>query len=391
LLASILLFCFIGIGVGYVFLNLKKAVLCDMFSYKFRLYPSRQQEALLLMHFDLCRFTYNKLLEKLNSLKKIDRSVVQHSIVELKEEFPELEAVYSKTLQYECYRLFSNLRSLAQLKLNGHKVGGLRFKGRDWFKTIQYNQSGFKFEQKTTRYGKLNLSKIGSIDIRSHRITRGKIKQVTLKKGAGKWFAILTTDAKYQKQKGFGEIGLDVGVLNFAADSNGNVIGSPLFLKQSLGKIKQAHNGLSRKKKGSRRRWKAKQRLTRLYDKVNNQRCDFLHKLTTKIIKENKVICIEDLNIRELIEKSRWNVRNFLDCSWAIFARMLECKAESAGARCIRVNPRNTSKKCSNCGIVHKMPLNKRFYVCECGLKIDRDVNAAKNILAQGLSFAKSL
>jgi len=372
------------------FYTLEKAMFC-MFAYKFRLYPSKQQEALLLMHFDLCRFTYNKLLEKLNSLTKIDPGLVQHSIVELKEKFPELEIVYSKTLQYECHKLFSNLRSLAQLKRNGHKVGALRFKGRDWFKTIQYNQSGFKFEQKTTRYGKLQLSKIGSIDIRSHRITKGKIKQVTIKKAVNKWYAMLITDTKYKKQKGKDTIGLDVGVLNFVADSNENTVGSPLFLKQSLNKIKEAHRELSHKKKGSHRRWKVKQHLAQLYEKVNNQRNDFLHKLTTKIVKENKTICIEDLNVKKMVEKKNfWNKRNFLDCSWAKFARMLECKAESAGAQLIRVNPRNTSKKCSKCGNLHQMPLNKRTYVCECGLTINRDVNAAKNILAQGLSFAKN-
>ena len=195
-----------------------------MFAYKFRLYPSKQQVALLLVHFDLCRFTYNKLLEKLNASENINRGEIQHGIVELKKNFPELNKVYSKTLQYECYRLFSNLKSLAQLKRNGYKVGGLRFKGRDWFKTINFNQSGFKLEQKTTRYGKLHLSKVGSIDMRSHRITKGKIKQVTIKKGAGKWYAILITDAEYQKQKGFGSIGLDLGVLNFIADSNGKVV-----------------------------------------------------------------------------------------------------------------------------------------------------------------------
>jgi len=360
-----------------------------MFAFKFRLYPSKKQEALLLMSFDLCRFTYNKLLEKLNASKKINRGKIQHSIVKLKKEFPELNNVYSKTLQYECYRLFSNLKSLTQLKRKGHKVGKLRFKGRDWFKTIQYNQSGFKLKQTHNRFGKLHLSKIGSIDIRSHRITQGKIKQVTIKKEVNKWYAIIIADAEYKKQKGSGAIGLDLGVLNFVADSNGNLVESPLFLKQSLDKIKQAHRGLSRKKKGSCRRWKAKQQLAKLYEKVNNQRHDFLHKLTTKIVKENDVIVIEDLNVKKMVEKKFWNVRNFLDCSWATFARMLECKAESAGVKFIRVNPRNTSKTCSNCKTIQTMPLSKRTYVCECGLNLDRDVNAAKNILAQGLSFAE--
>jgi len=372
-----------------IFLSILTAFLV-MFAYKFRLYPSKKQETLLFMHFDLCRFTYNKLLEKLNNSKKINRGKIQHSIVELKKEFPELDVVYSKTLQYECYRLFSNLRSLVQLKRNGRKVGKLRFKGRDWFKTIHYNQSGFKFEQKTTRYGKLHLSKIGSIDIRNHRITKGKIKQVTLKKSAGKWYAILITDTKYQKQKGCGKIGLDMGVLNFIADSRGGTVKSPLFLKQSLNKIKQTHKELSRKKKDSCHWQKAKQHLVQLYEKVTNQRNDFLHKLSTKIVKENNLICIEDLNIKNMVEKKYWNVRNFLDCSWATFARMLECKAESAGAQLVRVNPQNTSKICSRCGAIHKMPLNKRMYACGCGLKINRDVNASRNILAQGLGFVEN-
>ena len=361
-----------------------------MFAYKFRLYPSKQQELLLFMTFDLCRFTYNKLLEKLNASKKINRSEIQHSVVELKKEFPELNAVYSKTLQYECYRLFSNLKSLVKLKCAGHKVGGLRFKGRDWFKTINYNQRGFKLEQKTTRYGKLHLSKIGPIDIRCHRITEGKIKQITIKKNVGKWYALIITDAEYTKQKGLGHIGLDMGVIHYIADSDENVVESPLFLKHNLNKIQKANKSLSRKKKGSYRRWKAKQVLARLYEKVNSQRHDFFHKLTTKIVKENELICVEELNIKKMVEYKCWNVRNFLDCSWATFARMLECKAESAGARFIRVNPKNTSKKCSNCGIIQELSLNERKYVCDCGLNLDRDVNAAKNILAQGLGFAEN-
>jgi len=360
-----------------------------MFAYKFRLYPSKQQEALLFLTFDLCRFTYNMLLEKLNSSRKVNRGEIQHSIVDLKKDFLELGLVYSKTLQYECYRLFSNLRSLAQLKRKGHKVGMLRFKGRNWFKTINYNQSGFKLEQKTTRYGKLHLSKIGAVDIRSHRITKGEIKQVTIKKEVNKWYAIIITGAKYRKQKGCGVIGLDVGVLNFIADSNGNTVASPLFLNQSFSKIQDAHRKLSKKKRGGNRRWKAKQQLAKLYNKVTNQRNDFFHKLTTKIVGENEFIVVEDLNVKKMVEKNNWNVRNFLDCSWATFIRMLECKAESAGAQLIRVSPRNTSKKCSKCGNIHEMPLHKRIYACECGLKINRDLNAAKNILAQGLGFAE--
>jgi len=364
-----------------------------MITYKFRLYPTKIQEQQLFKTFDLCRFTYNQLLEKLNKSKKINRSDVQHHIIKLKKDNPELDMVYSKTLQYECYRLFSNLRGLSQLKKNGRKVGRLRFKGRDWFKTINYNQSGFKLNQLGTRYGKLHLSKIGDIDIRCHRITSGKIKQITIKKANKKWFAHIVTDGQYIKQKGTGQIGIDLGIINFIADDKGNKIKSPLFLKKSLNKIKKAHQNLSKKKRGSSNRYKAKQRLGVLFERVENQRNDFLHKVSTDLVSKNKIICIEKLGINQMMSKERnhfWNRRNFADVSWGKFVSMLKFKAESAGTKIIEVNPRNTSKKCSNCGELQSMPLSQRTYFCDCGLGLDRDVNSAINILAQGLGCAEN-
>ncbi|MBI2529597.1 MAG: IS200/IS605 family element transposase accessory protein TnpB [Candidatus Diapherotrites archaeon] len=364
-----------------------------MMAYKFRLYPSKQQEQALFRTFDLCRFTYNKLLEKMNKSEKINKKEIQHSLVEFKKEFSGLDDVYSKTLQYECHKLFGNLRALVQLKRKGIKVGKLRFKGREWFKTINYNQSGYELEQTGKRYGKLKLSKIGKINIRCHRITSGAIKQITIKKTAGKWYAILITDEIYKKQKGEGQIGLDFGIMNFIADSNGNKIKSPLFLKKSLKKIKKVHQDLSRKKKGSYNRKRAKQKLGKLYEKVENQRNDFMHKLSTKIVSKNKLICIEGLNIKEMISKKKnrfWNMRNFLDCSWAKFASMLKHKAESAGAEVIEVNPKNTSRMCSSCGAMQDIPLSQRTYSCDCGLEIERDVNSAKNILALGWGFVEN-
>jgi putative transposase len=361
-----------------------------MIAYKFRLYPSKKQEQGLFKVFDLCRFTYNQLLEKMNKSEKINRGEIQHSILELKEKHPELKTVHSKALQYECYRLFSNLRSLSQLKKKGKKVGKLRFKGRDWFKTINYNQSGFKLEQTGKHFGKLSLSKIGNLNIRCHRITNGKIKQITIKKTSGKWYAILLTDGTKNHQCGTGKIGLDLGIINFIADSNGNKIKSPLFLKKSLAKIKVAHKDLSRKQKGSQNRNKAKQCLNSLYEKVDDQRNDFLQKLSTKIVSQNKLICIEKLAINKMARKNKhWNKRNMLDCSWGKFASLLKCKAGSAGTKVIEVNPKNTTKTCSNCGTIQSIPLSQRTYSCDCGLEMDRDVNSAKNILALGQGFAE--
>jgi putative transposase len=131
---------------------------------------------------DGCRFTYNQMLEGLQKQETPDKSALQNSIPKLKEEHPFLDTVYSKTLQYECHRLFSNLRALARLKKNSRKVGRLRFKGKEWFKTFTYNQSGFKLIATGKRCQKLQLSKIGEIPIRVHRPIEGKIKQITVKK-----------------------------------------------------------------------------------------------------------------------------------------------------------------------------------------------------------------
>jgi len=165
-------------------------LLLSMLTHKFRLYPNKKQEEKLLWTLDKCRQTYNFLLEELQQQKIIDKAQIQGLLPDMKICEPELKQVYSKTLQYECYRLFSNLRALSQSKKNKRKVGKLRFKGKNWFKTFTYNQSGFKLIKTGKRCQTLQLSKIGNISIRCHRNIKGKIKQITIKKEAsGKWFA----------------------------------------------------------------------------------------------------------------------------------------------------------------------------------------------------------
>ncbi len=358
-----------------------------MKAYKFRIYPNKTQKRKLLETFDLCRFTYNKLLEALMKQEKIDRGEIQHHIVDLKEQHPILKKVYSKTLQYECYRLFSNLKGLSRIKKKGIKVGRLRFKGRNWFKTIQYNQSGFKLiKRKNKRYDKLHLSKIGEINIVCHREINGKIKQITVKKNIDNWYVMIITDKEYTLKKGKEKVGIDVGIINFYTDNIGNKVRNPLFLQKSLEKIRRAHRNLSKKKKGSKNRKKAINRLLKKHEKINNQRTDFFHKLTTKLINRNKMIAIENLKIKLMTDKSKGNKyhnkRNTLDSSWGRFISMLKFKAESAGTEIIEVNPWNTSKKCSNCSNIQDMPVSSREYNCsECGISIDRDHNSAINIL----------
>lgn len=361
-----------------------------MIAYKYRIYPNQTEEKKLNKTLDLCRFTYNKLLEELNKQEKINRGVIQHKIVELKQEYPELQEVYSKTLQYECYRLFSNLRALSQLKKNGKKVGRLRFKGKDWFKTININQSGYKFIKTNKCYSILKLSKIGEINIRLHREFDGKIKQIAIKKSNNKWYAILLIDGKKDIQKGIGNVGIDLGIINFVADSDGNKVKSPLFLKRELKKLKVAQQNLFRKKKGSVNRRKARFIVSKIHETIEHKRDDFLHKLSYRYVTSYDTICIEKLNIKNMSKKERfWNKRNMLDCSWGKFTSLLKFKAGSAGTKILEVNPRNTTKTCNCCGAIKNMSITQRVYECGCGNSLDRDINSARNILAQGLGIVE--
>jgi putative transposase len=351
--------------------------------YKFRLYPTGKQEQELFNQLNLCRFVYNQLLEELGRNK--NRKHIQHYILELKEKHPELNKVYSKTLQYECYRLFSNIKGLALSKKKGNKIGRLRFKGREWFKTICYNQSGFKLIRQDKRFNSLHLSKIGNIRLLQHREIEGKIKGIIIKRKADSWEAHLITNGKYQIEKGERVIGIDLGVMSFLTDNEGNKVKSPMPLNQSLVKLKVLQQNLSRKKRGSNNRFKAKLQITKLYEHITQQRDDFLHKTTTKLVNNCKFIGTENLNIKSM-QTSAYNSRNINDSSWGKFLQMLDFKAESAGCQVVKVNPKDTTKECSVCGNKQDMPLYKRQYDClYCGMSLDRDTNSAITILKRAL------
>jgi len=355
--------------------------------YKFQLKPNKQQEIQLLNTLNLCRFTYNKLLEKLNSQEKINRSEVQHHIIELKKEFPELKNIYSKTLQYECYRLFSNLSGLSKSKKHGNKVGRLRFKGYKWFKTFVMNQSGYKLIKTNKHYNKLHISKIGYINIRCHREIKGNIKGIVIKKRVNSWEAHIITDTKYIISKGEKEIGVDMGVLSFLHTSNNEKVENPLYMNQELDKLKNIHRKISKTKRGSKNRKKQCLRLERVWENIDNKKKDFFHKVTNHLVTTSKFISVEKLNIKSMTKNFKgkyYNHRNILDSSWGMFLRMLKFKAESAGIEYVEVDPKNTSKICCSCGKLQDMPTSIRTYKCECGHIIDRDYNASINILAKG-------
>jgi len=316
-------------------------------TYKFRLYPSQKQEEKLLETLELCRQTHNYFLSQWNGKDRIpSRFELQAQLPKLKKEKPELNKVYSKVLQMVLHQLYSNLKALSQLKENGKKVGRLRFKGKGWYKTFIYNQSGFKLIKTGKRLDLLRLSKIGNIPVRLHREIEGKIKQVIIKKhNSGKWFACICVEkeANIIRREPERAVGIDVGIKHFLTDSDGRQIENPKFYQKTLERISVTQHWLSRKKKSSKNYGKQRIKLAKLYERLTNQRDDFLHKLSRFYINSYGVICVENLNIKSMVRNHNL-AQKILDASWGKFLQLLEFKAERAGALVVKVNPRGTSE-----------------------------------------------
>ena len=360
-------------------------------TYRFRLYPSRAQEQKLLASLDQCRWLYNHFLERLNqkgNSKTPRRYELQATLPKLKRKYPELKEVHSKVLQMVLHQLYSNLHVLAELKRNGHKVGKLRFKARGWSKSFTYNQSGFKLIEGHGKRRELWLSKIGAIPIVLHRRLDSEIKQVHIKRErSGKWFACFSVEVeKMSKIKEiYKPVGIDLGIEHYTADTNGNFVKHPHNIIKSEWRLKREQRRLSRKRKDSKNWVKQCIKLAPVHERIRNQRFDFLHKLSRDYVNGHDFIAVEALGVKELI-KIAHNGKNRMDAAWATFLHMLTYKAERAGRWVVRVEPRETTDRCSKCGEVVEKPLWMRIHKCpRCGLELDRDLNAARNILQDGL------
>jgi putative transposase len=335
------------------------------------LYPNKQQTEKLELCLETCRQTYNQLLSKLS--EGFTKNEIQNYILDLKICYPDMQQVHSKVLQMENQKLFANLSGLGNSKKNGNKVGRLRYKGKGWKKTFTYNQSGFKIIGNK----KLYLSKVGDVKCKIHREVEGKIKQVEIKREVDKWFALISTDIEYKKQKGDKFLGIDLGINHYIVDSEDNKIEHPKSFEKMLKQIQHSHKQVSRKKKGSKNRLRARKQLQKKYQKLQNKRTDFLHKLSTKYISQCNIIAIEDLNIQSMM-KSSYNAKNIADSSWYRFRQLLSIKAESAGCKIVPINPAYTTQECNSCGNKQPMEIWKRTYCCEkCNKEFDRDYNSA--------------
>lgn len=345
-----------------------------MRAYRFRLYPNCSQDEMLRHHLWLSKELWNRMLDFSKSKYKSEKKFATKK--ELRE-MVKCQGLFSQVAQELVDRLVDATWRFVKLKREGKDCGFPRFKSFDRLKSLCYPQMGFKLVGNC-----LKVSPFGVIKLRLHRQVEGKIKTLTLKReSSGKWFAIFTVEQEEITTLNNGStVGIDLGLSKLVVASDGSIIANPRHIKKHERKIAVLGRQLSRKKKGSRNRWKAKVKLARAYEKLGNSRLDFLHKTSHNLVNKYSLISLENLNIKGMVEEKFGKQIN--DAGWGMLASMICYKAESAGCRVVFVNPSGTTQECSRCGSIVPKGLADRVHNCPCcGLVLDRDLNAAHNIL----------
>jgi len=360
-------------------------------TYKYRLYPTAKQKKALQLSLDACRWVYNKTLEvrkeaweqRKESISRYDTSNI---LTGWKEENPFLGNAYSQCLQNVTMRVDLAFRAFFRRAKAGETPGYPRFRGFDRYDSFTFPQSGFNLVK-----NKLKVSKVGCIKINLHRNIEGIIKTLTVRRRNDKWYACFSCEVKSESLPiTDGVVGIDVGLASFATFSTGKKIDNPRFFKTDGKKLAKAQRRLSKADKGTPDRKKQRKKLSYIHEKINNKRTDFAHKLSRKIVNKYQIIAFEKLNIKDMMS-NHTNVfghklnRSIGDVAWNQFMQFTTYKAAGAGRSVVFVNPRNTSKRCSRCGQIVEKSLADRVHRCSCGLVLDRDENAAINILGLGL------
>ena len=374
-------------------------------NFKYRIYPNKKTKTFLNKTLEICRTLYNDTLRsKINHYKETEKTI---SLYECHKEMTKAKVgnadfplVYSQVLQDVQRRVdLAFQHFFRRVKQKKEKTGFPRFKGIGRYDSFTYKQPS-NGSVKILDHNWLKLSKIGKIRIKLHRPIHGKIKICSLMRtGTGKWFTIFSVEhdaIDYPSEKDI-DVGIDLGLKTFAVFSNGEKIKNPKFFIKSEKDLTKSQRKLSSLPMRSIERAKQRLVVAKVHEKIANRRSDFCHKESRKIVNKYSSIFMEDLSVKEMMKRrefdnslERWREtrrhRNIGDVSWRQFLNFVTYKAEEAARQFKLVNPRNTSKMCSECRELVPKDLNIRVHNCpHCGLVIDRDLNASYNILRIGL------
>lgn len=359
-------------------------------AYKFRIYPNKTQEILIQKTFGCVRFVYNYFLDKRITAYKEDKVTLTFNkcskeLTKLKQELTWLKEPDKCSLQ----NALKHLDIAFQNFFNRENVGYPKFKSKkDRHKSYKtnFNNNNIAFVG-----SKIKLPKLGKVRIRDKQIPQGRILNATVSQTpSGKYFvSICCTDVeKPDFIRTDKYVGIDLGIKDFVITSDGDKYSNPKYLKQSLNKLAKLQRELSRKTRGGSNWDKARIKVARLYERITNQRKDMLNKLSSELVRKYDVICIEDLQVSNMI-KNHNLAQSISDASWSEFVRQLEYKSKWYGKELIKVDrffP--SSQTCNICGYINKDTKNLavRAWICpNCNAKHDRDINASINILHEGM------